>query len=143
MADPHMVECSTASCCCLRSGCHTAVAIMRMPADSASWQFSVGHDIVLRGEPMRIDKALALEHSNYMAVCQLACVERNCDFIAYSSRFCVMMSRNGGTDPRTIAGTAAAPVHSVMINMAQWNDWDAGECAACVRESHYSQVQTD
>jgi hypothetical protein len=101
---------------------------------------------MFRGTPLVVGKAGSrdinfIEHrgassgTGYLAICQLSCVEQKCDFFAYSDRFCVIMNRvngdiNQGTDPRGLAGTADRPVHSVMINMAKWTDWDACKCCA-------------
>lgn len=107
---------------------------MRMDPDSASWQFSLGERIVLTGQPIAIQGTqMSIRHvtrngDRNLALCQLACLQANCDFFAYSDAICIMM--NWGhlqVNPRNMFHVSGAnEIHSVMVNMANWNDYDAG-----------------
>lgn len=106
------------------SGVDTAVSIMRMDPASASWQFALGRGIMLAGRVM--DPAAGIIHAyqgrQNLALCQLACVKDGCDFIAHSDTKCFIMKRTtgAGQNPKTLDSA----MHSVMLNMAAWTDFD-------------------
>lgn len=117
---------------------------MRLDAGSASWQFALGERIILPGTVIPIEKGvLGLQHASgdgmNLAFCQLVCIQKHCDFFAYSNAICIMMNR-GSTDPRKVVWAGASQIHSVMVNMAKWTDYDAGgSVCACVIRSLVSR----
>lgn len=104
---------------------------MRMTAQSASWQFADGENIMLEGVPILVPgtKDNIIQHlaseitgdgTGNIALCQLFCIQHNCDFIAYGSHVCMLMRRPVGAlkvNPRTITG---GRVTSVMVNMHRY-----------------------
>ena len=114
------------------------MAIMCLESNAASWQSSIGNNIMMAGVLVSpSDRTNHIVHQastggRNLALCQLTCVEKDCDFIAYNNMICVLMNRHvwgwGHQDPRRISGIPGAhELHSTMVNMVKWTDWDMGE----------------
>lgn len=128
-------------------------AVLIMDAKSASWQFSLGNRIILPGSVIPIEPGvLGVQHGTAvmqqgvaptvglnLALCQLICIQKECDFFAYSDTVCIMMNRGSSTDPLRVAWRGAEGIHSVMVNMAKWTDYDAGGWACHLVRELWSQ----